>query len=123
MARSLVKVSPKISSHRAGWIALVYSSVRSWRILRSSTRQNVASRLPKRRQARGAAGTSTPWSAPSSAEAAGGAPGPADIAKASLVSLVAVGQLVGGVVAEDVHQAGARAEPGLERRRGVHGAQ
>jgi hypothetical protein len=45
-----VKVSPKISSHSAGWMARVYSSVRSWRILRSSIQQRVTTRLTRRRR-------------------------------------------------------------------------
>jgi hypothetical protein len=45
MAWIFVKVSPKMISHRAGWMARVYSSVRSWRILRSSTQHSVTLRL------------------------------------------------------------------------------
>ncbi len=48
------KVSPKITSHSAGWIARVYSSVRSWRILATSTQQNVTTRLKSRRHHAGA---------------------------------------------------------------------
>ena len=65
MAWICVNVSPKISSHSAGWIARVNSSVRSWRSFCSSTRQSA----PMRRRA-GAGGPRAP---PGSAETAGGA--------------------------------------------------
>jgi len=45
IARNRVKVSPKMSSHSAGWIARVTSSLRSWRSFWSSTRHMVATRL------------------------------------------------------------------------------
>ena len=45
MAWILVNVSPKISSQSAGWMARVYSSVRSCRSLRSSTQHSVNVRL------------------------------------------------------------------------------
>src|SRR5262245_15290042 len=102
MVRSRVKVSPKISSQRAGWMARVYSSVRSCRTLRSSTRQSVSSRLANTCQP-GGAGTA-------SAEAAGGTAGTADIAETPLLS-----QHVSGVVTEDLLQRGARVQRLLER--------
>src|SRR5579872_1400357 len=48
MARIRVKVSPKMISHRAGWIAREYSSARSWLIFATSTQQNVTTRLNSR---------------------------------------------------------------------------
>src|SRR6266567_7107487 len=72
MARSRVKVSPKISSHRAGWIALVISSVRSWRSFCNSTRHIVPTRAttrpakPKRRGRVAPADSTEAWSGTSS---------------------------------------------------------
>src|SRR5262252_8062937 len=115
MAWIRLNVSPKISSHSAGWMARVYSSVRSWRILRSSTQQSVAIRLARRRTpARGAGGSG-------SAEAASGAPRAADVTDASLLGFVVQG--AAGVVAEHVVQRGPLARPGLELGRGAGGAQ
>src|SRR5947208_1241925 len=123
MAWILVKVSPKISSHSAGWMARVSSSVRSWRILRSSTQQSVATRLIRRRRpARGgsAGSPSRPgWSG--SAEAAGGAPGAADVTDASLLGIVV--QRPAGVMAEHVVKRCSLAEPGLQLVRGAGGAE
>jgi hypothetical protein len=51
MAWIRLNVSPKISSHSAGWMARVYSSARSWRIFLSSTQHSVPMRLSSRRAA------------------------------------------------------------------------
>ena len=77
MAWIRVKVSPKISSHSAGWMARVYSSVRSWRILRISTQQSVAIRLTRRRApaSGGSAGSPGHPGGRGSAEAASEGPG------------------------------------------------
>src|SRR5438045_999203 len=56
MAWRRSNVSPKISSHSAGWIARVSSSVRSWRIFWTSARQTVAMRLPSHFHAGGLGG-------------------------------------------------------------------
>src|SRR5437879_13229688 len=56
MAWRRSNVSPKISSHSAGWIDRVSSSVRSWRIFWTSARQNVAMRLPSHFHAGGVGG-------------------------------------------------------------------
>src|SRR6476469_5195769 len=50
MARRRENVSPKISSQSAGWIARVYSSVRSCRIFWSSTMHIATTRAGSRRQ-------------------------------------------------------------------------
>jgi hypothetical protein len=105
MAWILVKVTPKTSSRRAGWIARVYSSVRSWRSLASSSRHSVAVRFQSSRMAPGAGGRS--------AEPTGGAEA-ADGAKASLVLVGSVG----GVRPEDVLQG----RLGAERRLQLPGA-
>src|SRR5258707_6304755 len=88
MAWILVNVSPKISSQSAGWIAGVYSSVRSWRILRSSTQHSVMTRLTSRRAAAGAVSSASSGkpayaATAGSAEAAGGTPGAADVTDVS----------------------------------------
>src|ERR1700733_1967361 len=77
-----------MSSHSAGWMARVYSSVRSCLILRSSTQHRVTMRLPSRRSpARGL-----------SAQSAGGAPGVAYVTDSSLGDL----EGIAGVVPEHV---------------------
>src|SRR5215475_2793374 len=121
MAWILVNVSPKITSHSAGWMARVYSSVRSWRILRSSTQQSVATRLIRRRTpARGgSAGSPGHPGGMGSAEAAGGAPGAADVTDASLLGIVV--QRPAGVMTEHVVERGSLAQPGLELGRGAAG--
>src|SRR5215470_13665880 len=105
----LVNVSPKISSHSAGWIARVYSSVRSWRILRSSTQHSVTIRLARRPspavRLSGAIGGST--------ETAGGAPGAAYVTNASFLRRV-VREGVAGVVPEHVIKRGVVTEPGAK---------
>jgi len=52
IACTRLKVSPKMTSQSAGCTARVKSSVRSWLIFCSSTRQNVPTRLGSRRQTR-----------------------------------------------------------------------
>src|SRR5215471_13823411 len=99
MARSRVNVSPKISSQRAGWMALVTSSCWSWRMRHSSTVQNVSTRLGRMRHQAGAAATST--------EAARSSAGAADIAESPLLV-----ELAAGVVAEHVLQGGPVSELG-----------
>src|SRR5579864_6938648 len=99
MKRSRVMVSPKISSQSAGWMARVYSSVRSWRILRSSTQHSVMTRLASRRAIADAVSSGRSESV-GSAEAAGGAPGATDVTDASPLGLVA--ERAAGVVAEHV---------------------
>src|SRR6478672_4937197 len=69
MAWSRSNVSPKISSHSAGWIARVSSSVRSWRIFWISRRQNVAMRLPSHFHAGGLGGSVVAASAESACDA------------------------------------------------------
>src|SRR5579862_9615953 len=108
MAWMRVNVSPKISSHSAGWIARVYSSVRSCRILRTSTQHKVPIRLARRRSAV----TGSSWMTGSSAEAAGGAPGAAYVTDASFFRCLVQG--VAGVVTEHVVERRALAEPGAQ---------
>src|SRR5258708_32337853 len=126
----LVNASPKIRSQSAGWMARVYSSVRSWRILRSSTQHSVMTRLASRRAA--ASGVSLGISGrpdrpgpgrpgtPGSAETPGGTPGAADVTDASLLCFGIEGAT--GVVAGHVVQRGPAAQPGLEHEIGrAHG--
>src|SRR5574341_2151526 len=107
MARSLVRVPPKITSHRAGWIALVYSSERSWRSFCSSTRQNVVTRLASVRQIGGLAGSA-------SGEPAGGAAGATDV-----TDVASFLQALAGEVAEYVLEGRVRAQRCLEPGRGA----
>src|SRR5215472_12416079 len=128
----LVNVSPKINSQRAGWMALVYSSVRSWRILRSSTQHSVMTRLASRRTiaetvSTGSSGTvlargDDPPDPPGvgSAEATGGTPGAADVTDAPPFRVRV--ERAAGVVAEYVVQRGPAAEHGLQHRGGACGA-
>src|SRR5580704_18264163 len=111
MAWMRVKVSPKISSQSAGWMARVYISVRSCLILRSSTQQRVTIRLSSWRTA--ASGESSGRTG--SAEAPRSAPGVADVTDSSLVGVV---EGVAGVVTEHGVQRGLAAQFGLEVRRG-----
>src|SRR5215475_8497221 len=117
MAWILLNVSPKISSHSAGWMARVYSSVRSCRILRSSTQHSVTIRLARRPtpaiRLSAATGGST--------EAAGGAPGAAYVTDASLFRWV-VREGVAGVIPEHVVKRGAVTEPGAQVGRAAGGA-
>src|ERR1700761_6875239 len=112
MARNRVNVSPYTTSQRIGWTSRVTSSLRSCRIFCSSTRQKVAIREVIRRAA-----ASPPVG---SAHAAGGASSAADATEASLLR---VAQLVAGVVAEHVLEAGVGPELGLELVRGTDGTQ
>src|SRR5271169_1195071 len=123
-----------MSSQRAGWIALVYSSVRSCLILRSSTQHSVTIRLTSRRTtaagvSAGGSSTVPKWPAPTaterpaSAETAGGTPGAADVTDASLVSVVV--ERATGVVPEHVVERRALPERRLEqsgRPRGPDGS-
>src|ERR1700754_3640785 len=99
MARRRENVSPKISSHRAGWIARVYSSVRSCRIFWSSTMHIATTRAGSRRQAVQDGG---------SAEPAGGTSGTACVTE--VVSWFV--ELIAGVGAEHLLESGS----GLEAR-------
>src|ERR1039458_1894914 len=103
-----LKVSPKMTSQSSGWTARVYSSVRSCRILRSSTSQKVRMRLGESRHQGGI----TAPGARRSAETLGCAARTADIAASSCHLLV----LDGGadVVAEDVVERRPRPEPCLQ---------
>src|SRR5579884_2434146 len=106
MARNRVKVSPKITSQSAGWMARVYSSVRSWRIRYSSTIQKVQTRLGSCRHQRER----------TSAEATCGSARAADIAKAP-----ALLELASRVVAEDVVEGRALTHRPLQVNRCVQG--
>src|SRR5215469_14258169 len=119
LARIRVTVSPKISSQSAGWMARVYSSVRSWRILRSSTQHSVTTRLASRRAIADAVSSGRSGNA-CSAEAAGGAPGATDVTDASPLGVVV--ERAAGVVAEHVVQRGPGPEHGLQHPGGAGGA-
>src|SRR5580658_8438424 len=97
-----------MSSHSAGWMARVYSSVRSCLILRSSTQHRVRMRLNSRR---------TPDRG-RSAQPAGGAPGAAYVTYSSRTDL----EGVSGVMPEHVDQGDAGAQSRLELGRGALGA-
>src|SRR4051812_21111125 len=104
MARSRENVSPKISSHSAGWIARVYSSVRSCRIFWSSTMHIATTRAGRRRQVIQDGG---------SAEPAGGTAGAARVTE--VVSWFV--ELVAGVGAEHLLESRPGLEPRLQFRR------
>src|SRR5262245_29388065 len=105
IARIRVKVSPKIRSHSAGWMARVYSSERSWRSFCSSTTHIAPTRAATTRQpARARGGVSS--SREVSTEPGSGAAGAADIPETLLPVLVRVVEIAPGEVAEDVFQAG-----------------
>src|SRR5271165_1991742 len=92
-------------------MARVYSSLRSCRILHTSTQHSVTIRLARLLSAKtGLPGTGM------LTEAAGGAPGAADIADPSLLLVV---QRAAGVVAEDVVQGHVLAERRLQVARGA----
>src|SRR6266508_4813028 len=110
MAWRRSKVSPKIRSHSAGWIARVSSSVRSWRIFWISARQNVAMRLPSHRHAGGAGGGVNV----ASAEAACDAPGATNVTE--LPSFL---ERVAGVEAEHVLEGRLRPETRFELGRRI----
>src|SRR6476469_1298767 len=113
ITRILVKVSPKISSHRAGWIARVYSSVRSCRSFCSSTTHIAPTRAATTRQpARARGGVSSRREV--SAEPGSGAAGAADIAEPLLPVLVRVVEIAAREVAEDVLEAGTAALDGRQ---------
>src|SRR6202035_2441173 len=106
MAWILLNVSPKIISQSAGWMARVYSSVRSCRSLRSSTQHSVTIRLASWRM------LTRPLPGSWSAQTAGGAPGATDVTDASLSGLLV--QRAAGEVAEHVVQRGLRTQHGLQ---------
>src|SRR5690348_18293575 len=121
MARIRVNVSPNTSSHSTGWMTRVTSSVGSCRIFCTSTRHSVYTRDGSTRQpARAGAGWSRSGAAGwrSSAEPAGCSTGTADIPETSLRLL----EVVTGVVPEHVLQRGPGAQPVLQGRRRVQGA-
>src|ERR1035438_3596652 len=109
MARMRLKVSPKMSNQSTGWTARVYSSVRSWRILRNSTSQKVMILLGYSRHH----GGRTAVGPRDSAETLSGATRAADIATSLRRDFLV---LDGGpdVVAEDIVQRRRRAEGRLE---------
>src|SRR5487761_1211100 len=105
MARIAEKVSPKTTNQSAGWIARVYSSVRSWRILATSTQQKVRTRLTSKR---GHAG-----SRPGSAHSARGTARCPYIFQAPSFPF----EMLTGVVAEHILQGGLGSKGSLELRR------
>src|SRR5579864_9033758 len=107
MARSRLKVSPKISSQSTGWMARVYNSARSCRTLSHSARQSVTTLLPSRRHIGGAGGRST--------KTARGATGTADITETPLLF-----QQVTSEMTEHIFQGGRGAQTGLEPVRRAH---
>src|SRR6478735_2862603 len=111
MARMRLKVVPKMTSQRIGWMARVSSSVRSWRSFCSSTRQNVPTRETSSRG---------PVRLTRSAEAARGSTSCPDTAQPSLLLTL---ERVAGVVAEDVLEGGALTRRGLEVVGSAEGAQ
>src|SRR5450756_1559983 len=112
MARILLNVSPKTTSHRTGWTARVTSSVRSCLSFCSSTRQNVTTREKSRRGPRieGSSDSTQP----------GGTTGAADTAEPSLLSF---GEVAPGECAEDVLEAGPLTQGGLQVVRPPDGAE
>src|SRR5688572_27520940 len=108
MAVRRLKVTPKITSQRQGWMARVTSSVRSWRSFCSSTTHMAQTRARTVRAPKGRSG---------SAQAAGGAASGTDIAHSSLL-------VVGGVLRvgpEHVVERGA-VDPGDQLGRGPDSA-
>src|SRR5450756_1470301 len=103
MARIRLNVSPKTTSHRTGWTALVTSSVRSCLSFCSSTRQNVTTREPSRRAPR--------TDRESRSAQMDGATGAADTAQPSSLVLNEVAASEG---AEDVLEAGPLPLRGLQ---------
>src|SRR5436305_13413872 len=102
MARNRVKVSPKTSSHSAGWSARVISSVWSWRSFCCSTRHMVPIRETTRRGR--PIGTDSPQPAS----------GPASCSDIAHPFSGITGQPVAGGGAEHVVEGGARADTGFE---------
>src|SRR5215218_5833913 len=90
MTRNRENVSPKMSSHSAGWIARVISSTWSLRIRCSSTMQNVMTRLGSRHHPGGPPGGRSAEAAGSSARAA------------HIPQVPSILDLAAGVVAEHV---------------------
>src|ERR1044072_5444179 len=103
ISRILVKVSPKMTSQRAGWIPLVYSSVRAWRSFCSSTTHIATVRDQAVRSG--------------STDAGSRSASPTDISETSALLV----QSASRDLAEDVLQRGLLAELRLERGRRVHG--
>src|SRR5437016_13637297 len=106
MALIRVKVSPKISSQSAGWIARVYSSVRSCRSFCSSTMHIALTRVsttlhPAR--ARGGVNNSSRPRDEASADAGGGTAGAPDITE-PLCLVVGFVEATADEVPEDVLQ-------------------
>src|SRR5450631_4482662 len=101
-----------MSSHSAGWMARVYSSLRSCLTLHTSTQHSVTIRLARLLSSKiGPPGTGM------LTEAAGGAPGAADIADPSF--LPGLVQRPAGVVAEHLIQRDVLAERRLQVGRGT----
>src|SRR4249919_403104 len=113
MAWRRSNVTPKISSHSAGWIARVSSSVRSWRIFWTSARQNVAMRLPSHRHAGGLGGGVMA----ASAEPACDAPCATNVTKLSSFL-----ERIAGVEPEHVLERRLGPQARFEIRRRSHGA-
>src|SRR5258706_5878684 len=88
-----VKVLPKMSNHRHGWMARVMSSDRSWLSFCISTRQSATTRDATVR---------TPIRRSASAHAAGGATSGTDIADPSLWVVGGVGRVGPEYVVEAV---------------------
>src|SRR5450830_1216283 len=112
MARIRLNVSPKTTSHRSGWPALVTSSVRSCLSFCSSTRQNVTTREPSRRAPR--------TDRESRSAQVDGSTGAADTAQPSSLVLDEVAAREGS---EDVLEAGPLPLGGLQLIRSPDGAQ
>src|SRR6266566_767924 len=113
MAWRRSNVSPKISSHSAGWIARVSSSVRSWRIFWISARQNVAMRLPSHFHAGGLGGGVKATSAESACDAP---------RATNVTELSSFLERVARVEAENIFERRLRPEARLELGRRSHGA-
>src|SRR6185437_14324157 len=118
MAWIRLNVSPKISSHSAGWMARVYSSVRSCRSLRSSTQHSVIMRLASWRSPTRPLGAA-PGPAGGSAQAARGAPGATDVTDASPRGVLV--QRSAGEMPEHVVQGRVQAQARLQAGRGAGG--
>src|SRR5204863_5344508 len=113
MAWRRSKVTPKISSHSAGWIARVSSSVRSWRIFWTSARQNVAMRLPSHRHAGGLDGGVKAASAESACDAP---------CATNVTELPSFLERIAGEVPEDVLEGRVGPEARLQLGRRAHGS-
>src|SRR5262249_51202384 len=103
---SRLKVCPKISSHRAGWIRRVNSSVRSYRSFCSSTRAKAPTGMAMPRTRRHPRGARTrPVEADESTDTAGRPWARADLAETRAPGVLS--EFGPRVVAEDVLQGGA----------------